>query len=464
MRCPHCYSEVPDGATCAHCGQPLHHDVNDAFYAQAEKERIGLKNLFSQAFRRHARGAAFQALTRQPVLPAEALGRWQKPWLFVRLFGMLLLLTVLCVAAYEYDIADTSGMYIYAYFWACCAVPFTLMLFLWELDMFTGFSVFEAFGLALAGGVSCLVVSLPIQNALAAAGCGMALRTFADHVILLLMAVALMSFGRKRMYGLSGMVMGAAIGAGFTILQLFRGAVQNSFTEYVAALAFAPGVESFFGNYSLWLAASLGALCLRTKGERLKPLDLLDVRFLGLFILGIAENLLQSADSAALGTSFAFLNQKLFTLPILKVDVVLKEPILLVIGWTALILTIRPCLRQALRVGNWKHAPEKKEAIVTGRLLGLEGTCAGRVVSIPAGRPLRVGREQGAGVLTLTSSSVSRTHCELFIQNGRMIVRDLGSSNGTWLNGKRLESNRDASVKPGDRLEIGSKKERFEVQ
>ena len=461
MRCPHCYSEVPDGATCARCGQPLHHDVNDAFYAQAEKERIGLKELFSQAFRRHARGAAFQALTRQPVSPAEALERWQKPWLFVRLLGILFLLTVLNVVAWDYRVAMTGTAYVYAYFWACCVIPFTLMLFLWELDMFTGFSVFETFGLALAGGVSCLVVSLPIQNALAAAGSGMALRTFADHVILLLMAVALMGFGRKRMYGLSGMVMGAAIGAGFTVLQLFRDAVLQSSS---ASYAFAPGVESFFGNYSLWLAASLGALCLRTKGERLKPLDLLDVRFLGLFILGIAENLLQSADNAALGSSFAFLNQKLFTLPVLKVDVVLKQPILLVIGWTALILTIRPCLRQALRVGNWKRAPEKKEAIVTGRLLGLEGTCAGRVVSIPAGRPLRIGREQGEGVLTLTSSSVSRTHCELFIQNGRMIVRDLGSSNGTWLNGKRLESNRDASVKPGDRLEIGSKKERFEVQ
>lgn len=461
MRCPHCYSEVPDGATCARCGQPLHHGANDAFYAQAEKERVGLKDLFSQAFRRHARGAAFQALTRQPVSPAEALERWQKPWLFVRLLGILFLLTVLNVVAWDYRVAMTGTAYVYAYFWACCVIPFTLMFFLWELDMFTGFSVFETFGLALAGGVSCLVVSLPVQNALAAAGSGMALRTFADHAVLLLMAVALMGFGRKRMYGLSGMVMGAAIGAGFTVLQLFRDAVLQSSS---ASYAFAPGVESFFGNYSLWLAASLGALCLRTKGERLKPLDLLDVRFLGLFILGIAENLLQSADSAALGTSFAFLNQKLFTLPILKVDVVLKEPILLVIGWTALILTIRPCLRQALRVGNWKRAPEKKEAIVTGRLLGLEGTCAGRVVSIPAGRPLRVGREQGAGMLTLTSSSVSRTHCELFIQNGRMIVRDLGSSNGTWLNGKRLESNRDASVKPGDRLEIGSKKERFEVQ
>lgn len=461
MRCPHCYSEVPDGAACARCGQPLHHDVNDAFYAQAEKESVGLKDLFSQAFRWHARGAAFQALTRQPVSPAEALERWQKPWLFVRMLGILFLLTALNVVAWDYRVATTYTAYVYAYFWACCVVPFTLMLFLWELDMFTGFSVFETFGLALAGGVSCLVVSLPIQNALAAAGCGMALRTFADHVILLLMAVALMSFGRKRMYGLSSMVMGAAIGAGFTVLQLFRDAVLQSSS---ASYAFAPGVESFFGNYSLWLAASLGALCLRTKGERLKPLDLLDVRFLGLFILGIAENLLQSADSAALGSSFAFLNQSLFTLPILKVDVVLKEPILLVIGWTALILTIRPCLRQALRVGNWKRAPEKKEAIVTGRLLGLEGTCAGRVVSIPAGRPLRIGREQGEGVLTLTSSSVSRTHCELFIQNGRMIVRDLGSSNGTWLNGKRLESNRDASVKPGDRLEIGSKKERFEVQ
>lgn len=340
-------------------------------------------------------------------------------------------------------------------------IPFTLMLFLWELDMFTGFTIFEVFGLAFVGGVVCLVVSLPVQNALTAAGGGMLLKMFADHVILLLMAAALMGFGRKRMYGLSGMMMGAAIGAGFTVLQLFRDAVLQSSS---ASYAFAPGVESFFGNHSLWLAASLGALCLQTNGERLKPLDLLDARFLGLFVLGMAQNLLQSADNAALGASFAFLNQSLFTLPILKVDVALKEPILLVIGWAALILTIRPCLHQALRVGGWRRAPERKEASLPGRLLGTEETCAGRVVSIPADRPLRVGRAKDEGTLTLTSSSVSRTHCELFMQNGRMVVRDLGSSNGTWLNGRRLESSCDAAVKPGDMLEIGSKKERFEVQ
>ena len=463
MKCPNCSRETPDGATCAYCGQPLHRRANDVFYAHAEKKRIGLKDLFSQAFRRHERGEAFRVLTRQPVSPAEALERWQRPWVFARLFVGLLLLTALCVVSFELRISRTYATYFYAYFWACCVIPLTLVLFLWEMDMFTGFSIFEAFGLVLAGGVICLVVSLPIRNVLTEVGGGVVLKTFADHAVLVLMAVALMGFGRRRLYGVSGMVMGAAIGAGFTALQLFRGAVLSHAT-YDASLAFEPGVQSFFGNYSLWLASTLGALCLRTKGERLKPLDLLDVRFLGLFVLGVAENLLQTANRAALGSSLAFLNESLFTLPILGVVVRLKDPILLVIGWAALILTIRPCLHQALCVGGWRGASGGGANSVTGRLLGVEGTCAGRVIDVPADRPLRVGRKAGKGMLTLASTCVSRTHCTLFTQKGCLFVRDLGSSNGTWLNGRRLESQCDVAMKSGDALEIGSKKERFEVQ
>jgi pSer/pThr/pTyr-binding forkhead associated (FHA) protein len=47
---------------------------------------------------------------------------------------------------------------------------------------------------------------------------------------------------------------------------------------------------------------------------------------------------------------------------------------------------------------------------------------------------------------------VSRRHAELRAEDGRWIVRDLGSSNGTWVNGRRVM---EAEVRPGDVLHLG---------
>ena len=77
---------------------------------------------------------------------------------------------------------------------------------------------------------------------------------------------------------------------------------------------------------------------------------------------------------------------------------------------------------------------------------------------------MRIGRETGKQLLTLHGEGVSRVHCLLMMRGGRLIVRDLGSSNGTWLNGKQLENNRDVPLSKGDVIAIGSAKERFEVQ
>lgn len=41
--------------------------------------------------------------------------------------------------------------------------------------------------------------------------------------------------------------------------------------------------------------------------------------------------------------------------------------------------------------------------------------------------------------LKLTHTSVSRAHCVVARLGDRVLVRDLGSSNGTWINGKRVE-------------------------
>src|SRR5262249_55550362 len=48
---------------------------------------------------------------------------------------------------------------------------------------------------------------------------------------------------------------------------------------------------------------------------------------------------------------------------------------------------------------------------------------------------------------------VSVRHAAVFKQGGSFLVRDLGSSNGTFLNGKRVRG--DQPIEPGDVLQLG---------
>jgi predicted component of type VI protein secretion system len=59
----------------------------------------------------------------------------------------------------------------------------------------------------------------------------------------------------------------------------------------------------------------------------------------------------------------------------------------------------------------------------------------------------------------LDSLRVSRHHCCMTQDNGQVIVRDLGSANGIWINGQRVEAGR---LQPGDELAIAHIRYRLE--
>lgn len=50
---------------------------------------------------------------------------------------------------------------------------------------------------------------------------------------------------------------------------------------------------------------------------------------------------------------------------------------------------------------------------------------------------------------------VSRVHCQLEMQDGTIIVTDLGSTNGTFVGGQRLEPNQPYPLNRGDELIVG---------
>jgi len=63
-----------------------------------------------------------------------------------------------------------------------------------------------------------------------------------------------------------------------------------------------------------------------------------------------------------------------------------------------------------------------------------------------------LGRQDGCE-LTVRSSQVSRRHCQLFEKKGLLLVKDLGSSNGTFVNEEKVEDQR--VLEPGDILSLG---------
>lgn len=62
-----------------------------------------------------------------------------------------------------------------------------------------------------------------------------------------------------------------------------------------------------------------------------------------------------------------------------------------------------------------------------------------------------IGRERSCS-LRVPVSSVSRKHCEIIPENGSLVIRDLGSSNGTFVNRQQVE---ESELEAGDLISVG---------
>ena len=67
--------------------------------------------------------------------------------------------------------------------------------------------------------------------------------------------------------------------------------------------------------------------------------------------------------------------------------------------------------------------------------------------------------------IVLEHSTISRKHCEIkqSTENREYLIRDLGSSNGTYVNGKRIGIEW-VGIIPGAKIELGNRKYSFEMR
>ena len=90
---------------------------------------------------------------------------------------------------------------------------------------------------------------------------------------------------------------------------------------------------------------------------------------------------------------------------------------------------------------------------MTWKLQAITGEFTGQEISVE--RDMLVGRHQDAEIL-LQSTDISRKHAALLFRNDHIWVKDLKSTNGTFVNGERVEQEQEIELHDGDMLQFAS--------
>jgi hypothetical protein len=122
---------------------------------------------------------------------------------------------------------------------------------------------------------------------------------------------------------------------------------------------------------------------------------------------------------------------------------------------------LKNSIARDIRVGTTAKGKQKTEQLSMDVLSKFEAKPQLHFILVPTEHPelhLKlikltnvVGRDEHCDVV-VSDSKISRRHCLIHLQNEAVKVRDLDSSHGTFINGKRIT---DGALKVGDQLGLG---------
>jgi hypothetical protein len=136
--------------------------------------------------------------------------------------------------------------------------------------------------------------------------------------------------------------------------------------------------------------------------------------------------------------------------------------LILVVGATLVVRkapkkVVQPEFQPAARQPQPSEIVAEGETRVEGKFLGSLTLSTGGQMgkSYPIGeKGLVIGREQGQCDIVISDANVSRIHAWVTIEKGEVVVIDRGSTNGTFVNNKKVEKTK---LNSGDVIQLGQK-------
>lgn len=464
---------------------------NKTFFVNAKGGKMSLGDIFSEVMERHSPEdtakvlSAGTAVTTPPE--AEMLSTWQKPFLFARFFLGYGLMLVLC-----YVLGSLLG-HEAGYYLLLVGIPFlvpiTLLLLVWEMNVPRNISLYDVIIIVGLGGILSLIATVILgyySETSTAVWAGL----IEEPAKLLVIYIVLNKKNYK--YAINGVLVGAAVGTGFAVMESLYYVMHYMFQGVALALAYcaddrmsaAEALESmgFIWNMSMQyglnvaltravtaisghgvFAALYGGALVKAKGEeKISVTHLLRLEFLAYFGVSI---LLHAMHNYGLDLGLPALLDGL-----LPCEYIIIAAVAIALLVNALRIGVDETVRagESLNGGRLTMAVNRggAESNASGmkvRLKVLSGASAGASYSLTEGRFLTMGRSKECDISFPQASSVSSTHCRVEVKGGRVILTDLNSTNGTYVNKKRMSAGQALSLPSGTTIMLANEETTIQV-
>lgn len=451
--------------------------MNTTFFQKASenKRSISWGDIFSDVWKKHRKDQRTALLTKgmgsHIPAPNRMLSDWQKPWLFARVLIAGLVLSVLigisCVIFPGY------GMLLMLCLLPAFVVPLSVMLFYWEMNIPGNISIYEALLLTLLGGCLSLTVTGIMRTVFPGISEIAFLAGPLPEELAKCLIVTIFLCRKKYNYGLQGILIGGAVGVGFFAmesagyaLQIFDIGIQNAMGTNIIIRSMADilvrrGVLAI-GGHVVWAALYGGALALIKGKGKMSPKcfanSLFWLTFSAAFLLHTAWNFSASYLAGKLPDSLV---ASLVKFEAGTVTQWVKYIVLIILAWLLLFYIMKKSIRQMVSVDEMYHnAANSAEAVIQG----VSGLLNGKTYMLTAGTPLIFGRrtEKCNVLFKNETKGISSLHCKVKWYNGKVLIKDLGSTYGTWLNeGTRLEPNKYYELPDQGVFYLGSRENMF---
>lgn len=411
------------------------------------QDKITLMDLLSGVKEKHTNCDVENALlagTSMDSAKTESamLQKWKAPWLYLRVFGIGLIFSfILIVLTVITGNIAVSLLYV---MFCSCVVPVSLMFFFWEMNVPRNISVFHLMLCFFAGGVFSIASSLLLFEVFEISE-GFLAPIPEEPGKLAISLLVLCYIGRnKKIYGMTGLVIGAAVGAGFA-------AFENAQYVYLYSYTFEASLNTVLirslcnlSSHILYCAPYVTVAALNMQNNKFSMDFFKEKYFWKIFGFSCLMHALWNFSAAYLGE----LQWLVFVLE-------------LFLEWKLILKLIRDCFVQ---ISALVPLVNSGSVLATNlKIQCINGTHVGRKFAFKRNEIL-VGTDSQCNLaFPIGTVGINNRHCKLVIQNNSLYLADIGSQSGTFLNGVRLKPMIGFLLKKGDIFWIGSENEKFKV-
>lgn len=423
---------------------------NRTFFKNAQAGQMSLKDIFSETFKKHTPEEKARVLIAGTPLttPAEAemLAGWQKPFLFFRFFLYCGIVLALGYGIYT-QFSHPGGMFLMLVVMAGW-VNISLLLLAWEMNVPRNISLYEILGVCAIGGAMSIIATLFFEEFDTSTGAQWAPLTEEPAKALI---VYLLLMKKDRKYILNGMLLGMAVGVGFAVIETlfynFRYTYEKGLA-YGLVVACARAMTAIDGH-GIWAALEGGGLMLAKGNEKIKPAHLVKPPFLISFGISFVMHYLHN--------SHVLIELGMWRYAIFAAVDIAAFLYLLKKGINEIVETSTVYNGGRVTMAVNRQTGGSAGLSAAARLEGMPGSAAGRVYALQDGQSVILGRNGECDICLEGIRGVSGRHCRVSMSGGELYISDLGSTNGTYVEGRRLNPQQSVPLTDGSVICLGSR-------